>query len=99
MSSDGPQPQPLRGIGDSSPASVGGGTPHTAHYMGLTLLAHELTVNTFPDPLTLSVVFVALKASFSLHLWVVDSVCQSNGRKYFQVLINDFEMQGVSKLA
>ena len=96
MSSDGPQPQPLRGIGDSSPASVGGGTPHTAHYMGLTLLAHELTVKTIPDPLTLSVVFLA---SFSLHIWVVASVCQSNGRKYFQVLINDFEMQGVSKLA
>ena len=71
-------------------------TPHTAHYMGLTLLAHELTVKTIPDPLTLSVVFLA---SFSLHIWVVASVCQSNGRKYFQVLINDFEMQGVSKLA
>ena len=60
MSSDGPQPQPLQGIGDSSPASVGAGTPHTAHYMGLTLLTHELTaVNTFPDPLNLSAIFVA----------------------------------------
>ncbi len=37
MSSDGPQHRShCGGSGDSSPASVGAGTPHAAHYMGLT---------------------------------------------------------------
>ena len=90
MSSDGPGTAE-GDQGDSSPASVGAGTPGAAH-MGLTWCNHTLTLNFKAQTSSTSTIIDVETYKVLIFKFLLGNVCQSKGRK---CLINGFEMQGV----